>query len=50
VSSPLPEHIQGAARSEGYRVSEQSRGFVFNADAASVIQFLDIGTRPANLR
>ncbi|WP_343423258.1 VWA domain-containing protein [Candidatus Flexifilum breve] len=26
------------------------RGFVFNADIVSVIRFLDIGTRPSNLR
>jgi len=50
MSSPLPPHLQLAARQEGYEAPEGSRGFVFNADAAAVIQFLDIGTRPANLR
>jgi hypothetical protein len=50
MSSQLPPHLQLAARQEGYAVDEETRGFVFNADAASVIQFLDIGTRPANLR
>lgn len=50
MSSPLPPHLQTAARQEGYAVEDGTRGFVFNADAASVIQFLDIGTRPANLR
>jgi|SRR5581483_11807369 len=50
LSSTLPDHLVTAARGEGYRVSERARGFVFNADAAAVIQFLDIGTRPANLR
>jgi hypothetical protein len=50
MASTLPPHLQDAARGEGYKVSEASRGFVFNADAVSVIQFLDIGTRPANLR
>lgn len=50
ISSQLPQHLQAAARQEGYRVTEGTRGFVFNADAAAVIQFLDIGTRPANLR
>ncbi len=50
MSSPLPEHIRGAAEQEGYAISENSRGFVFNADIVSVIRFLDIGTRPSNLR
>ncbi len=50
MSSELPPHLQVAACQEGYDVGAGTRGFVFNADAASVIQFLDIGTRPANLR
>ena len=50
MSSALPPHLLREAMAEGYQVSEGSRGFVFNADAAAVIQFLDIGTRPANLR
>jgi hypothetical protein len=50
MSSSLPTHIQNAAKQEGYQVSEASRGFVFNADIVSVIRFLDIGTRPSNLR
>jgi len=50
MSSTLPPHLQSAARQEGYVVEDGTRGFVFNADAAAVIQFLDIGTRPANLR
>ena len=50
MSSELPPHLQAAARQEGYDAGDGTRGFVFNADAAAVIQFLDIGTRPANLR
>jgi hypothetical protein len=50
MSSTLPPHLQAAARQEGYAADNGTRGFVFNADAAAVIQFLDIGTRPANLR
>ncbi len=50
MSSPLPEHIRSAAQQEGFQVSENSRGFVFNADIVAVIRFLDIGTRPSNLR
>lgn len=50
MSSTLPPHIQKAARQEGYNVTEASRGFVFKAGIVSVIRFLDIGTRPSNLR
>jgi len=31
-------------------LTEAARGFVFNADVAALVQFFDIGTRPANLR
>jgi hypothetical protein len=50
MSSILPPHMQSQARLEGLSVTETSRGFVFNAKIESVIQFLDIGTRPSNLR
>ena len=50
MSSVLPPHMQSQARLEGLSVTEMSRGFVFNAKIESVIQFLDIGTRPSNLR
>jgi hypothetical protein len=40
----------GAARHAGYAVTEGARGFVFNAHIEDAINFLDIGTRPSNLR
>lgn len=45
MSSPLPAAMQTAARQAGLKVTAESRGFVFNADLASVVRFLDIGTR-----
>ncbi|GIW82332.1 MAG: hypothetical protein KatS3mg105_4139 [Gemmatales bacterium] len=45
MSSVLPPKIRAAAKAEGYHVSENTRGFVFNADLVSVIRFLDIGTK-----
>jgi hypothetical protein len=45
MSSPLPPPMWTPARQEGVAVSPATRGFVFNADLASVIRFLDIGTR-----
>ena len=34
-----------SAYQAGLRVTPESHGFVFNADLASVVRFLDIGTR-----
>ena len=50
MSSLLPPHFQEAARSEGYPVGAEARGFVFQAEMVQVIKFLDIGTRPTALR
>ncbi len=50
MSSLLPAYMQAMARQEGIRATEMTRGFVFNADMVAVIRFLDIGTRPSNLR
>lgn len=50
LSSPMPEYMQSFARQEGHTLSSASRGYIFNADPVSIIQFLDIGTRPSNLR
>jgi hypothetical protein len=52
MSSPLPPAMHSPARQAGVAVTARSRGFVFNANLASVVRFLDIGTRvdPKNLR
>ncbi len=44
ISSQLPENFLGAAQQLGVNVNEGSRGFVFNADPSSVVQFYEIGT------
>jgi hypothetical protein len=49
MSSVLPPGRQRQARELGYPISDDSRGFVYNADIASVVQFLDIGTRVSAL-
>jgi len=49
-SSLLPDYMRSIAQQEGISVSDGTRGFVFNGDMVSVIRFLDIGTRPSNLR
>jgi hypothetical protein len=50
MSSPLTPFMIGRAKELGMPAEDGSRGFVFNAQPVQVIQFLDIGTRPANLR
>jgi hypothetical protein len=50
ISSPLPAYMRNMMADEGINSNLQSRGFVFNADLVSVIRFLDIGTRPSNMR
>jgi hypothetical protein len=50
ISSDLPPYMRSAAAAEGFQISDGAKGFVFNADLVSVIRFLDIGTRPSNLR
>jgi hypothetical protein len=50
MSSLLTPFMITRARELGMPVDENSRGFIFNAQPVQVIQFLDIGTRPANLR
>lgn len=50
MSSVLPPKLLEEARREGFSVTPASRGFAFNADLRALIQFLDIGTRTADLR
>lgn len=44
ISSTLPENFLAAAQQLGVPAAEGSRGFVFNADPSSVVQFYEIGT------
>jgi hypothetical protein len=48
MSSQLPAAMVKLGKNAGLNVSEASRGFVYNAGIVSVIQFLDMGTAPAN--
>jgi hypothetical protein len=50
MSSELPPHMREYAASNHYDVTEGSRGFVYNSDIVSLVQFLDIGTRALALR
>jgi hypothetical protein len=50
MSSIMPAEFRAAGAAIGVSLGEGARGFVFNADAAALVQFFDIGTRPGNLR
>jgi hypothetical protein len=45
MSSVLPEPMYQRALADGFPLQPGSRGFVFNADMVSLLQFLDMGTR-----
>jgi len=44
ISSSLPVNFLAAAKQLGVNVEEGSRGFVFNGDPSSIVQFYEIGT------
>ena len=52
ISSVLPEPMAKAANTEGFKIEPGARGFAYQADLVELIQFIDIGTKPAqtNLR
>ena len=50
MSSVLTPSMRTAAQQDGYTTSETTRGFVFNVGIVAIIKFLNIGTRPSNLR
>ncbi len=50
MSSRLPKHLIDYARSRGVQVSFESRGFIFNAEPAEIVDFFDIGTRALQLQ
>lgn len=45
ISSELPPQMLEATAVAGYEVKPGARGFVYNAEAHMVVDFLDIGTR-----
>ena len=50
MSSPLPEHLIKVAQETAHKVSYESRGYIFNAEAGEMVDFFDIGTRASQLR
>ena len=50
MSSPLPSHLHSALQNGANAPAAGARGFMFNAGAADLVEFFDIGTRPSQLR
>lgn len=50
MSSQLPSHLAKAVQEKGLKVSSESKGYVFNAEASEIVDFFDIGTRASQLR
>lgn len=50
MSSQLPPHLVKAVQEKGHKVTGEAKGYVFNADAAEIVDFFDIGTRASQLR
>jgi hypothetical protein len=46
MSSTLPVHLAMFAGDKGYSIKEGARGFIFNGDPKSIVDFFEIGTRP----
>ena len=44
LSSVLPDGMRTYIQQQGFPISDGTRGFVFNADMTSIVQFLDIGS------
>lgn|SRR5574337_1046005 len=50
MSSQLPKDLIVYAQGKGISVSFESRGFIFNAEPAEIVEFFDIGTRALQLQ
>jgi hypothetical protein len=50
ISSPLPKAMVSNARASLVNVPDGARGLVFNAGFATLVKFLEIGTRVAEIR
>ncbi len=42
--------MRALSKEHGFSPSQDARAFVLNADMVLLVQAIDIGTRPANLR
>jgi len=50
IASPLPKTMVANARASLLNVADGARGLVFNAGFATLVKFLEIGTRVADIR
>jgi hypothetical protein len=47
MSSPLPQPFIIPAKSKGFAIEPNARGFMYNAGIERIVDFFDIGTRPS---
>jgi len=50
ISSPFPDHLRAQAERQKFDLRPGARFFMYQASPRHVIHFLNLGTRPANLR
>ena len=50
TASPLTPTMRALAKEHGFDPADSARSFVLNADMVLLVQAIDIGTRPSNLR
>lgn len=49
MSSQLHPNLIKLAKDEGFNVSNEARGYVFNSEAAEIVAFFEIGTKAAQI-
>ena len=49
MSSELPSMAAESGRTLDIYIPEEARGYVYNSNLESLVQFLEIGTRAGNL-
>lgn len=49
ISSPLTPYMVEQAQQQGLRVDPGARGYAYNADFATLVDFIRIGTTPKNM-
>jgi hypothetical protein len=50
ISSPMPGYLRSVAAGLGIDIADGARGFCANANMATLVDFLTIGSAPGNLR
>lgn len=49
MSSQLHSNLLKLAKAEGFNVSNEARGYIFNSEASEIVAFFEIGTKAAQI-